>query len=226
MNFRPKIIYDLRETPGGVPGHLEKLGCILEGKTLEVGDYLVADNVGCERKTPPDLIQSVIGIEKGKLWRQVADLRKFYEYSYLLIEGRMSDLFQNANISPNAVWGWLETVMTLGVMIRFTVCAEGTASTLKTLATKAQNEHELCKYFQHHGFKTQLSHDQRACRIIEYLPGIGDKKAHDLYERFGSVEVVMTASYKDLMTVEGIGYETAKDIRNAVTPKKVVPVFL
>ena len=224
--FRPKIIYDLREFTGGVPGHLDLMGCILEGKELEVGDYLVSDDVGCERKTPDDLIKSVIGVEKGKLFRQCADLHKFYEHSYLLIEGRMSDLFINPRINQNAVWGWLEAVMIIGVMIRFTVCAEGTASTLKTLAAERQEPHELCRYFQHHGFKKQLSHEERACRILEWLPGVGDAKAHEILDHFGSVEAVMTAKKNDLMKVDGVGDKIARDIRDAVTVETRIPIFL
>jgi Fanconi anemia group M protein len=226
MIFKPRIIYDLRENQGGVPGYLDRLGCVLEGKELEIGDYLVADDVGCERKTPDDLIQSVIGLEKGKLFRQCADLCKFYEHSYLLIEGRLSDLFQNPKINPNSIWGWLEAVMTIGVMIRFTVCVEGTASTLKTLAIKQQEPHELCRYFNHHGFKKSLTHEQRACRIIEWLPGVGDVKAHELYNHFGSAEAVITAKKQELMKVEGIGDKIARDIRDAVTIEKRIPIFL
>lgn len=187
---------------------------------------MIADGVVAEVKTPPDLVNSVIGIEKGKLFRQIADCAKFYDHVYLLIEGRMPDLFQYAGINPNAVWGWLETCQAHGAMIRYTVNVAGTAQTLKFLATKYQEPEAFGKFFCHHGYKTQLTHRQRAERICEWLPGVGAKTAHELIEHFGSVENVMTASRRELMEVDGISTIISRDIRGAVTPKKVVPIFL
>ncbi len=224
--FHPIIKTDLHENTGGVPALLEQIGCIVEPKDLGVGDFILAQNAAAERKTPKDLITSVTGIEKGKLFRQCADMKREYEFSYLLIEGRLQDLFQNANIHPNAVWGWLEAVQTIGCMIRYTVNAEGMAYTLKALATEYQSPEPFGKYFQHHGFKSTLSHRQRAERIVEWLPEIGAKKAHDLIEEFGSVEAVITAKARDLDRVTGIGLPIARQIRDAVTPEKVVPIFI
>lgn len=225
-NFHPIIKTDLHENVGGVPAILEKIGCIVEPKKLEIGDFILAQNAAAERKTPGDLITSVTGIEKGKLFRQCADLKKEYEFAYLLIEGRMQDLFQNRNVHPNVVWGWLEAVQTIGCIIRYTVNAEGMAYTLKALATEYQSPEPFGKYFQHHGFKSTLGHRQRAERIVEWLPGIGATKAHQLVEHFGSVEAVMTAKYNQLMKVDGIGYDTARLVRDAVTPEKAVPIFV
>jgi len=226
VDFKPVLRVDWRENRSGRTAELEKIGCTVINEELEVGDDVIADMVIAEVKTPPDLIMSVIGEEKGKLFRQIQDCAKFYEHVYLLIEGRMPDLFQHARIKPNSVWGWLETCQAHGAMIRYTVNPTGTAQTLKFLATKYQQPEAFGKFFCHHGYKTQLSHDQRAERMIEYLPGVGAEKAHRLYEHFGSVEAVMTASRRELLAVDEIGDIISRDIRNAVTPKKVIPCFV
>ncbi len=224
--FRPVIIVDHRENRSGRTAELERINCKVINRELDVGDDVIADGVIAEVKTPPDLIMSVIGESKGKLFRQIADCAKFYEHVYLLIEGRMPDLFQHAGINPNSVWGWLETCQAHGAMIRYTINPAGTAQTLKFLATKYQQPESFGKFFCHHGFKTQLSHEQRAERLIEYLPGVGASKAHSLYEAFGSIENVMTATRRELMQVDGIDKVISRDIRDAVTPKKVIPCFV
>lgn len=225
-DFKPVLRVDWRENRSGRTAELERIGCKVINEELAVGDDVIADMVVAEVKTPPDLITSVIGEEKGKLFRQIQDCAKFYEHVYLLIEGRMPDLFYHAGINPNSVWGWLETCQAHGAMIRYTVNPAGTAQTLKFLATKYQQPEPFGKFFCHHGYKTQLSHDQRAERMIEYLPGVGAAKAHELYEVFGSVEGVINASRKELMQVNGIDKIISRDIRDAVTPKKVIPIFL
>jgi len=224
--FKPVLRVDWRENRSGRTAELERIGCTVINEELEVGDDVIADMVIAEVKTPPDLIMSVIGEEKGKLFRQIQDCAKFYEHVYLLIEGRMPDLFCHAGINPNSVWGWLETCQAHGAMIRYTINPAGTAQTLKFLATKYQEPEAFGKFFCHHGYKTQLSHRQRAERICEWLPGVGAKTAFELIEHFGSVENVMLASRKELMQVDGVSKIISRDIRDAVTPKKVIPIFL
>jgi ERCC4-type nuclease len=224
--YRPVLIVDHRENRSSRTAELERIGCKVINRELEVGDDVIADGVVAEVKAPEDFISSVIGIEKGKLFRQIADCAKFYEHVYLLIEGRMPDLFSHAGVNPNAVWGWLETCQAHGAMIRYTVNPTGTAQTLKFLATKYQEPEAFGKFFCHHGYKARLSHRQRAERLCEWLPGVGDKLAFELIEHFGSVEGVMLASRKELMQVDGISTIISRDIRDAVTPKKVTPCFI
>lgn len=228
--FAPIIKVDYREVAGGVPAHLERCGCKVEMKELPIGDYCMSDIIAGERKTPEDLKNSVTGTkdgsrEKGTLFRQIKELTDFYEISYLFIEGRLQDLFQWQGIPQNAPFGWLEAVQTMGCNIRFTVSPEGTAYTIKTIAVEAQAA-PFQRWYSHHGWKKRLTHQERAERIIELLPGVGAVKAHGLYEEFGCVEAIMTAKTKELMRVEGIGREIAQGIRDAVTPVKEVPVFL
>ncbi|TRN00095.1 multidrug MFS transporter, partial [Sulfolobus sp. E1] len=54
-----RIYVDDREKASGIPELLKELGLIVIFSQLEVADYVVADGVAIERKSVPDLINSI-----------------------------------------------------------------------------------------------------------------------------------------------------------------------
>lgn len=52
--------------------------------------------------------------------------------------------------------------------------------------------------------------------ILQGLPGVGSERAARLLDEFGSVEAVVTATSKELQSVEGIGKNIANRIKWAV----------
>lgn len=225
MAFRPRIIIDDREK-SQVRRHLDSLGADIIIQHLPVGDYQVSDDMCFEYKSISDFLSSEVGEEKLKLHRQIFDLVAGYPKPALLIGGTIQDLLSFRNMNPNAIFAMLQSIIWAGCPIRFLNNELIVANYIYECAKKEQEPHALCRYFQHHGFKSTLTHRQRAERICEWLPGVGATKSHLLIEHFGSVQETINASYKDLMKVEGIGYETAVSIRNAVTPEKVIPIFI
>ena len=220
-----RIVVDKREK-SSVPKELEKLGANLLFETLPTGDYQVSDEMAFEYKSCGDFLSSEVGEEKLKLNRQVIDLVAGYPKPALLIGGTIQELLYLRRINPNAILAMIQSIIWIGCPVRFLVNEKIVANYIYECAKKEQEPHELCRYFNHHGFKTSLTHEERACRIIEWLPGVGDAKAHELYNKFGSVEAVITAKTDELMTVDGIGKKIAKDIRDAVTIEKKIPIFL
>jgi ERCC4-type nuclease len=57
---------------------------------------------------------------------------------------------------------------------------------------------------------------KRQIYFLQGLPGVGPERAARLLEKFGTVQAVVTASYGELQTVEGIGKHTAERIKWAV----------
>ena len=55
--------------------------------------------------------------------------------------------------------------------------------------------------------------------ILQGLPGVGSERAARLLDAFGSVEAVVTATIKELQSVEGIGENIANRIKWAVSEK-------
>ena len=68
---KPKIIVDIREKNSLVASELVSLGCEIEFRHLEVGDY-ISGNTIIERKTYSDFIGSMIN---KRLLRQLENLQ-------------------------------------------------------------------------------------------------------------------------------------------------------
>ncbi len=103
------VVYvDNRELRSGVPKHLKELGgAEVEVKTLDVADYVVSEDVGIERKSANDFIQSIID---GRLFDQVERLKRAYEKPVIIVEG---ELYGIRNVHPNAIRGGALTAVTL-----------------------------------------------------------------------------------------------------------------
>jgi len=212
-----KIYTDSREQNSQILKMLDNVPDVeLVIQTLEIGDYVVSDRRGFERKTPPDFLGSLFGSEnseKGKIFRQCRDLVGAYEIPELLIEGELPELFVR-NTSPNAIFGSLQKILESGCGIRFTGSAEGTVA---YLVQKARDEQEGRRiYFSPHAGKTRRTLAEQQEYIISAIPNVGGKTAVDLLKTFGSVDKVICATEEELTKIEGIGKKTAGHIRSVV----------
>ena len=102
------VVVDHRECPSGLPDLLAKEFSI-ELTTLAWGDYCLNGRLTLERKTARDLCQSIID---GRLFRQVARLKKNCRQALLLVEGNPfrsgvavdQRAIQGALLSVQAMW--------------------------------------------------------------------------------------------------------------------------
>jgi ERCC4-type nuclease len=76
------IIVDHRE-PSAIKKHLIKLGMEIKEEQLDIGDYIVSENVVCERKTGQDLISSIMD---NRLFEQIDRLIETYDQPILILE--------------------------------------------------------------------------------------------------------------------------------------------
>ncbi len=213
MNPTVRIICDQRETRNPILPLLEKFGAELSIQTIPVGDYVVSDEMAFEYKTSEDFLSSIIGEQKGKLFRQVGDLVKTYPKPALLIGGTLSDLFVR-NIHTNSIFAFLQVIIWQGCPIRFLNTPEVAANYIFEIAKKEQVGGKTC--FCAHGSKTKRLPHETSEYIISSIPDIGITLAKSLLEKFGSVEAVITAPAERLKEVSGID-ETAEHIRSIVT---------
>lgn len=81
---RPYVVVDTRELNGSkIPSKMWSHGLDVIPMTLEIGDYIVSDDVCVERKTVADLISS---FADGRLYKQCENMQKHYSVPVLLIE--------------------------------------------------------------------------------------------------------------------------------------------
>ena len=92
-----RIVVDRFERESGVPDALEAQGVAIELQPLRVGDYELGSGVIVERKTVADLHLS---LERGRLWRQIGELREAARLPYLLVEGCDLD---RGSLRPTAI---------------------------------------------------------------------------------------------------------------------------
>ncbi len=218
-DFHPKVIIDQRELRSPVAKELDRLGCDIKFLTCEVGDYILSERVGCERKTPPDFFNSLFGADKNKLFGQLYDLSHAYERPLLLFEGYEQELFTTRNVNPKAIQGIINSIALMRIPILYTLNPTGTAQIIVSIASKEQTEDR--RGFSAHGKRSHLSSRGKKEYVISSFPdcNVGTKTAIDLLNYFGTIECVVTASTEELQEVPGVGEITAEKLRALITEK-------
>ena len=210
-----RIFVDQRELRSQVVKHLMNLDVELEFKNLEVGDYVLSERVGVERKTAADFLSSLTSAERSLL-RQVKELSEAYERPLLIIEGDLKA--SKTQIHPNALRGALAAILTdFGVPVIQVEDERETAALLYAIARREQLE--LRRAVSPHGRKTAKTLKEQQEYIVSSIPGVGITVARNLLRHFKTVERVMTAAEEELKAVERVGAATARRIREVLTAK-------
>jgi Fanconi anemia group M protein len=205
------VYVDQREIRSHVAHALEKLGVEIILRTLAVGDYVVSDRVGIERKTADDFLSTFL--DGGALFGQISDLARAYKRPLLIIEGE--GIYTKRQIHPNSIRGALSTIaIDFGVPVLFTKDEEDTAALISVIAKREQVDSK--KEINLHGSKTASTLPEQQEYVISAISDIGPVVAKNLLRHFGSVERIMTASREELMAVELVGQKTADRIREVV----------
>lgn len=203
------VVVDPRER--SLARMLESMGVGVTLRVLEVGDYIVSDRVGIERKTAEDFVDSLIGGERN-LFAQLKDLSRSYQRPILILEGR--DLYAR-QVHPNAIRGALASIaVDFGVAIIPTADMEETVSVIAAIARREQQAGSGAPHA--HGKKTHRTLKEQQEYLISSIPGVGGAVARNLLRSFGSVERVFAASAEELETVPLVGPKTAERIRELV----------
>ena len=203
------VVVDPRER--SLARMLESMGVGVTLRVLEVGDYIVSDRVGIERKTAEDFVDSLIGGERN-LFAQLKDLSRSYERPILILEGR--DLYAR-QVHPNAIRGALASIaVDFGVAIIPTADEDETVSVIAAIARREQ--HAGGGAPQAHGKKTHRTLKEQQEYLVSSIPGVGNAMAKNLLRHFGSVERVFAATEEELKVVALVGPKTAERIRELV----------
>ncbi|MFH1721302.1 MAG: DEAD/DEAH box helicase [Candidatus Altiarchaeota archaeon] len=208
-----KVIVDVRERNTTILKTLKNL-CNIDLKQLPVGDFILSDRVGVERKTITDFLSSLID---KRLMTQALELRRTYEIPLMILEGR-DDIYTQRGIHANAIRGALSSLaVDLGIHIIPSKDEEDTANIVFQIAKREQLEEERLVAVR--GERTPLSLSDRQLFLVEGLPNVSAVLARRMLEQFGTVERIMKASEKELQDVEGIGKGKAEEIRKVLKHK-------
>jgi len=201
-----RIIVDERERKSGIPDLLKSVGLNLEVKTLPIGDYIVGPETIVERKSLHDLMSSVFD---GRLFDQCSRLKENFQSPIVLMEGNVDEIDEIAE-NPLVFYGAVSRVaLDFRIPIIPTPSAMHTAKLLVSLCSlKETTKGPFLK-------KIRKSSDLQRQQLSSLcsLPGIGEKLAIRMLEKFGSPLRVLNATTAELAKVEGLGKSRAEKIK-------------
>lgn len=201
-----RIVVDEREKKSGIPDLLRAVGINLEIKTLPIGDYIVAPETIVERKSVSDLISSIFD---GRLFDQCSRLKENFAHPIILMEGDVSEIEKIVE-NPLVFYGALSSiVIDFKIPIVPTPSATHTAKMLVSMCSRKESmKGPFLK-------KIKKSDDlqRQQLSVLCSLPGVGEKLATRMLQKFGSPSKTLNASFADLAKVEGLGEARAKKIK-------------
>ena len=207
MNLKNiRIVVDEREKKSGIPGILKGIGINLEIKTLPIGDYIVAPETVVERKTISDLVSSIFD---GRLFDQCNRLKEHYQFPILLIEGNIDEIEE---LTENSLvfYGAISSIaIDFKIPVIHTPNASHTAKLLVSMCSrKDASKGPFIK-------KIRKSNDiqKQQLSMLCSLPGVGEKTAIRMLEKFGTPLRVLSSSTTELSKVSGLGESRAKNIK-------------
>lgn len=205
-----KIIVDHRELRNPVARQLFELGAEIDAQSLDIGDFILSQDVCVELKKVPDFVNSLLD---GRLFVQARALKSAYEKPLYIIEGELRDLYDVRNVNPKALRAaMVSLIMDFNIPFLFSSDPEETAEFLALIAKREQED--LKKELPLRVSKRARSLSEAQQFFIEGLPKIGPSLAKNLLRHFGSVKAILAAEHSDLCEVDKIGKKKAESIRH------------
>ena len=229
-----RIIVDERERNSNIPDLLKNAGAVIDFAQLKVGDYVVSSETAVERKTISDLINSIYD---GRLFVQCSDLVKHYQKPLLVLQGNIADLaeipqdMEDKEIKPHIeriplAYDALVTVaMEFRIPIIHTASAEYTAQLLVTLVNRSLQEGKATGPLMRKIKKENPIYLQQLS-VLASVPGVGEKLAARMLNRFHTPMRALHASAAELATIQGFGLARAERVRKILdTPNSTKQVI-
>jgi ERCC4-related helicase len=199
------IICDVRETASPVVRNLSLMHVNIKLEQLLVGDYVISNRVGIERKSSQDFSDS---LKDGRLFNELIKLKQGFHIPILILEGNP---FLESNINQDALYGALTSIiLNFGINIYRTTNAEETAIFLYQLAKKEQSKKDSTIKLRFEKKPVETSY------LLEYLiagiPGVNAQRAKNLLRELKTLQNIFMADIPDLTKVENIGKKIAQQI--------------
>ena len=208
---KPRIVADNREAGSACVYWLQQLAT-LEFRQLEVGDYILSERVGVERKQVRDFLASIF---TQRVFDQLERLREAYERPVLLLEGDPERLWVERKVHPNTIRGVLASIaIDLQIPILWSGSPKETAELLYWIAYREQVKLRKEVAVRPGKRRRGLAEEQEF--LVAGLPGISTVRARQLLSYFRTPRRVFAASLTQLKQVKGIGEKTARQIQEVL----------
>jgi ERCC4-type nuclease len=184
---KPIVIIDERERNSKVPELLVKKGVSIKFRVIEVGDYIISQRIGVERKTIKDFIKSIYD---GRIFDQISRLKEKFEIPVIVVEGDLNDLILFVD-NPNVFRGALiSLVLFNNTKIFFSLDEEETADYISLMAKQEMKKKEFFLPFLKAKPKTKDIR-QIQLNIISSFPYIGQKTAFKILKEYKNIKILL-----------------------------------
>ena len=145
----------------------------------------------------------ISSIFDGRLFDQCNRLKDHFQFPVILLEGNVDEI-ESITENPLVFYGALSTIaIDFKIPIIPTPNASHTAKLLISLASRKKSNDTQ---------KQQIS-------VLSSLPGVGEKTAIRMLEKFGTPLKVLSASTTDLSKITGLGKSRALKIKKMLEVK-------
>lgn len=202
------IYADYREQRSNVIKKLLEYSDVeLKIETLDVGDYILSQELCLEFKTKEDFLNSLID---GRLFNQAKNMRNNFKKAIFLIQGD-EDLFSLRNINENSIRGLIiSLILDYNLPIIFSKNPMDSAAYIYLLAKREQIKNPYKSFSLHTKKPRTLKENQEY--LISSIPQIGPNLSKPMLLHFKTIRNLANADIDDLLKVEKIGPEKAKKI--------------
>lgn len=203
------IVVDSRE-PRYIIDRLKSDGIPVSKDFLEIGDYLLPNDVVIERKSGSDFILS---IRDNRLWNQLENLRQ-YEHPIVIVESEniWKDMyFSNSQYIHKSYFGAISTIaISFGIPVITVESREDTVRLLKSIYKRVTSEGKSERPVKK--LRKAKSMEEVREDMLAQIPGLSIKKSKKLLECFGTIQNIANAKQDEFELVEGVGKKLAKTI--------------
>jgi len=198
------ILADDRERNSNVCLYLKEFGAVVSFKRMDVGDYLISDNVCIERKSSSDFVSSIID---GRIFNQAEEMKRNFKKAIIIVEGDNNE----GRITENAYKGAIASlIINYDVVVINVESEKETARMIYFLAKKEQED--FARYIAIKGKKKPKDIKEMQQFFLSSLPGVSSVISRRMLERFGSIKNLVNASEKEIEGIKGLKKNDARKI--------------
>ena len=224
-----KLIIDSREKSNlseFIISEASRMNILTEKQWIEIGDYVYQD-VCFEAKSTIDFLQSVLN---GRLWNQVDNMDRHYEYSIVIIHGALHQVLAYPNYVNMEINEQLLKHKFYGAIGRLTLDTDCKVFWVESPQKAAKIITTICKMrpvkrsvIQPTLLKRITTDDLRLDMLCT-IKGVSKSKAKKIIEKYGSVMEVGESNVNELSSIDGIGPTIAKRIIDTLNSEEKVVV--
>jgi len=205
---QPKIYVDNRER-GFLVEELHDLGAKIEMKNLEVGDFILSEDVVVEKKEVNDFVASLLD---RRLFTQAVEMKRNFDKPLIILEGKSEDLFASRNVDPNAIRSSIISLtLDYGIPFIFSSSPKETAEYIYRIAFREQIK--LKREISLRGSRRDWPIEKQQQFLLEGLPLVGANLATSLLKKFKNPKSIANASIEELQEIDKLGKKKAEIIR-------------